>query len=71
VGSNVSGCAYPLLALFLTGSPVLAGLIGTVYTVPYLLLSLPLGALIDRWGRKRVMLLCDTGRAWLAEVVGR
>jgi MFS family permease len=31
--------------------------------VPYLLLSLPAGALVDRWDRKRVMLLCDAGRA--------
>ncbi len=63
VGSNVSAFAYPLLALFLTGSPALAGLIGTIYTVPYLFLSLPVGALIDRWDRKRVMILCDMGRA--------
>ena len=63
VGSNISGFAYPLLALFLTGSPALAGLVATLYTLPYLFLSLPVGALIDRWDRKRVMILCDTGRA--------
>src|SRR5204863_250057 len=27
------------------------------------LFSLPVGALVDRWDRKRVMILCDTGRA--------
>lgn len=63
VGSNVSSFAYPLLALFLTGSPALAGLIGALYTIPYVFLSLPVGALIDRWDRKRVMILCDAGRA--------
>jgi predicted MFS family arabinose efflux permease len=31
--------------------------------VPYLLLSLPVGALIDRWNRRRVMIICHLGRA--------
>jgi predicted MFS family arabinose efflux permease len=31
--------------------------------IPYLVLSLPVGALIDRWDRKRVMILCDVGSA--------
>src|SRR5579863_4118795 len=63
VGTQVSQFSFPLLALFLTGSPAQAGLIGASRTVPYIFLSLPVGALIDRWDRKRVMLLCDTGRA--------
>jgi MFS family permease len=32
-------------------------------TIPYVLLSLPAGAMVDRWNRKRVMVLCDLGRA--------
>jgi len=63
VGTNVSGFAFPLLILFLTGSPAQAGLVGASRTVPYIFLSLPVGALIDRWDRKRVMILCDAGRA--------
>jgi MFS family permease len=63
VGSRVSGIAFPLLVLLLTNSPAQAGFIGALSSVPYLLLSLPFGALIDRWDRKRVMILCDTGRA--------
>ncbi len=63
VGTNVSGFAFPLLILFLTGSPAQAGLVGASRTIPYIFLSLPVGALIDRWDRKRVMILCDTGRA--------
>ncbi len=62
-GSQFSLIAFPLLALFLTGSPAQAGLIGSVRLLPYLLLSLPAGALTDRWDRKRVMLVCDLGRA--------
>src|SRR5579885_3576904 len=62
-GSNISGFAFPLLVLFLTGSPAQAGFLGAARSIPYLVLSLPVGALIDRWDRKRVMILCDTGRA--------
>ena len=31
--------------------------------LPYLLFSLPAGALVDHWDRRRVMLILDTGRA--------
>ncbi|HEY2627861.1 MAG TPA: MFS transporter, partial [Usitatibacter sp.] len=31
--------------------------------IPYLVFSLPVGALIDRWDRKAVMIRCDVGRA--------
>lgn len=63
LGSGISGIALPLLILALSGSPAQAGFAGALYALPYLVLSLPVGALIDRWDRKRVMILCDTGRA--------
>ncbi len=63
VGSQLSLLAFPLLMLALTHSPAQAGLIGALRGLPYFLLGLPAGALVDRWDRKRVMLLCDTGRA--------
>ncbi|HLV97280.1 MAG TPA: MFS transporter [Ktedonobacterales bacterium] len=62
-GSQVSLLAFPLLVLFLTHSPAQAGVIGALRGLPYFLLGLPAGALVDRWDRKRVMLLCDSGRA--------
>lgn len=63
VGGSVSQLAFPLLVLALTRSPAQAGFVGALRALPYLLLSLPAGALIDRWDRKRVMIICDTGRA--------
>jgi predicted MFS family arabinose efflux permease len=62
LGSRMSQLAYPLLVLELTGSASRAGLVGFVDTVPLLLFYLPAGALVDRWDRKRVMLVCDAGR---------
>lgn len=63
MGSQVSQLAFPLFILLLTHSPVQAGLAGALRALPYLIFSLPAGALIDRWDRKRVMILCDSGRA--------
>ncbi|HEY0069228.1 MAG TPA: MFS transporter, partial [Chloroflexia bacterium] len=63
LGSTVSGIVMPLFILLLTGSPALAGIAGALNSVPYLVFSLPVGALIDRWDRKLVMILCDAGRA--------
>src|SRR5271166_2743302 len=63
IGSRVSLVAFPLLLLFLTGSPAQAGLVTALRGIPYALLMLPAGVLIDRWDRKRVMVLCDSARA--------
>src|SRR5258707_3970380 len=62
-GSQFSLIAFPLLALFISGSPAQAGLIGSMRLLPYFLLSLPDGELADRWDRRRVMQICDAGRA--------
>lgn len=63
IGTQVSTIAFPFLVLAMTGSATQAGLMGAVRAVPYLIFSLPAGALIDRRNRKRVMIICDTGRA--------
>lgn len=62
-GTEIALLAYPLLMLALTNSPAQAGFLTAARTVPFLLLGLPAGALVDRWDRKRVMLICDAGRA--------
>jgi MFS family permease len=63
VGTQVSQLAFPLLILALTQSPALAGIAAALRALPYLIFSLPAGALIDRWDRKLVMIICDAGRA--------
>jgi len=77
MGSRVSQIAFPLLVLALTPSAALAGVVGGIRILPFILLSLPAGALVDRWNRKRLMIICDTGRALalgaipLAIILGR
>ena len=63
VGSQVSLLAFPWLILSVTHSPFLAGLIAATRFLPYLLFGLVAGAFVDRWNRKRVMIVCDIGRA--------
>jgi MFS family permease len=65
LGTGVSAFAMPLLVLALTHSPAQAGFVAALRQAPYLLFSLPAGALIDRWNRKAVMMRCDAAR-WLA-----
>lgn len=62
-GSQISLLAFPLLVLAVTGSPAQAGIVGALRGLPFALLCLPAGALVDRWDRKKVMLICDSGRA--------
>lgn len=63
IGTQASTLAFPLLLLALTHSPAQAGLASALRALPYVVFSLPAGALVDRWDRKRVMLVCDALRA--------
>src|SRR5919202_453726 len=62
LGTRISGIAFPLLVLALTGSPAKAGLLEFFATIPLLTLTLPAGALADRWNRKQTMIVCDSIR---------
>ena len=66
-GSNISGIAYPLLALAVTHSAAEAGYVGAVLFAPLLLFALPAGVAADRFDRRRVMIASDAlGAAALA-----
>ncbi|MCC7371902.1 MAG: MFS transporter [Chloroflexi bacterium] len=62
VGSGVVKIAAPLLVLALGESPTMAGLVGGALMFPMIFLGLPAGALVDRWDRRKVMIVCDTSR---------
>jgi MFS family permease len=65
IGDQQQFIALPLLILALTGSAVQAGLAVGLSTVAVLMVSPLAGALVDRWDRKRTMLICDAGRLLL------
>jgi MFS family permease len=63
VGDGVRAAALPLLAAGLTRDPQTVALVGVAGGLPWLLLALPAGALVDRWDRKRTMWTVDFARA--------
>lgn len=63
LGGSAAGIVYPLLILALTGSPTAVGIASALRVMPYLLLCLPIGAWVDRWDRRKVMLRCSLAMA--------
>jgi predicted MFS family arabinose efflux permease len=59
LGGTITGVTYPLLMIWYGGSPIQAGLVGFAALLPMLLLQLPAGVFVDRWDRRRVMIVCD------------
>ncbi|MFC5012932.1 MFS transporter [Nocardioides plantarum] len=56
-GNALTMVALPVLVYRLTGSAALTASVAAVETAPYLLLGLPAGALVDRWNRRRVLVV--------------
>lgn len=69
LGDAARNVIVPLLVLQLTHSPALVAAVLLVQTASGLGLRLPFGALLDRWDRRRTMLLADLGRGVLTLVI--
>ncbi|MEU4805247.1 MFS transporter [Actinosynnema sp. NPDC023587] len=63
VGFSASMIALPLLALAITGSPILSGLVLAVDATAQLITGVPAGALVDRLDRRKIMLACEAAQA--------
>jgi MFS family permease len=62
-GGSITAFALPLLVFKLTGSAINLALASAATFLPYLLFGLVIGAWTDRVDRKRLMIVCDVGRA--------
>jgi MFS family permease len=69
-GSGISGIAYPLLTLALTGSAAKTGYVGAVEFTPLVLLSAPAGVAADRFDRRLLMIASDAVGAFALGVLG-
>jgi MFS family permease len=66
IGSSITVLALPLAAVvLLDASTFQVGLLTAMSTVPFLLVALPAGALVDRAAKHRLMMWCDLGRLLL------
>ena len=65
-GTQVSQIAIPFIAaVLLDASPGEVGLLTTIEFLPFLLFTLPAGVWVDRFPKKRILVLGDVGRALL------
>src|SRR5262245_54179973 len=64
-GDGAFLAAALLLAASLTRSPVAVATLTAASYLPWLLVGLPAGALVDRWSRRTVMVAAATTRAAL------
>lgn len=63
LGTSITQIALPTLAVFqLHAGPFELGLLAAFQRLPFPLLALPVGVLIDQLPRRRVMILADVGR---------
>jgi len=70
VGGQISELAIPLLAVVvLNSSAGEVGLLGAARWLPFLLLALPFGVIVDRMRRRPVLVLSDLARAALTLVI--
>ncbi len=63
-GSQITQLALPLTAVILLGAtPAQMGVLNALVTVPYLVISLLVGAWVDRLPRRPILIWSDIGRA--------
>jgi MFS family permease len=62
IGTGMHAAALPLLVVQLTDDPVALGLVVVAVEIPWVLVSLHAGVLVDRLDRRRVMVWADAGR---------
>ncbi|MCB0998896.1 MAG: MFS transporter [Acidimicrobiales bacterium] len=69
IGDGVLLAALPILAARSTSSATLVGLVATFATLPWFLVTLPAGAIVDRLDRRRVLVVTDLFRAALLALI--
>ncbi|WP_299287093.1 MFS transporter [uncultured Tateyamaria sp.] len=69
LGDGVSALAFPWLATLITRDPALIALVAFATRLPWLLLSIPAGVVVDRYDRRLLMVQADVFRLLLTGAV--
>jgi MFS family permease len=70
VGTQITALALPFMAVLVLGaSPAQMGLLGALGFLPFLLVTLPAGAWIDRHDRRPILIVANLGRAALLATI--
>ncbi|MFD1708566.1 MFS transporter [Siminovitchia sediminis] len=59
LGSSITLLVLPLMILDMTGSAFQVSVVSALMIAPYAIIGLPAGVYLDKWDRKKVMLICD------------
>jgi MFS family permease len=71
LGSSMSMLVFPLIGYAITGSAGLAGLATAATLLGQVVAGLPAGAMVDRWPRRRVLLVVPLGCSSVLVLVTR
>ncbi len=69
IGDRLAALAFPWLVYTTTGSAVGTGAVFALYTLPYVLFGAFAGVLVDRFNKRRTMIVVDLVRAGLVLLV--
>src|SRR6202048_145135 len=70
IGDGLAAVALPLLAVTLTRDPRLVAGVVVAQRLPWLLLGLPAGSLVDRWDHRRVLAISEFSRTAILLTLG-
>ena len=68
-GDSIYSIALPWMMLEMTGSKSLTAMIAMSAYLPALIFGLYAGVVVDKYNRKRVMIVSDMGRAFLVSII--
>ena len=71
LGDGIAALAFPWVATLLTRDPVLIALVAFATRLPWFLFAVPVGVLVDRGDRRRLMIRADVFRFLLVLMVVR
>ncbi|MBI5295253.1 MAG: MFS transporter [Chloroflexi bacterium] len=69
IGTWMQSTAQPYLAYRISGRPFDLGMIGAALTLPTFLLALPAGVLVERWDKRRTVIILQSVMAALSIVL--
>lgn len=69
VGDWIYRFAVPTLILRITGSSLATAFAYVLEFIPYVVIGLAAGVVADRWNRRRILVICDTGSAAVAVLI--
>lgn len=69
LGDGIRYVAIPLLAATYTRDPLILSAVAVAGSLPWLICSVPFGAIADRYARRRVMVIGHLGRATIAGIL--